>query len=103
MNKALNKFKSNKKVWHINSWNYDFGKLDSQSNTYFTRLMNCWGWGTWSDRWKHYNKNTQKILNNFSSQDIFRFNMNNKINYWSQILRNKSEQKYLGSIWYKYL
>ena len=89
MNKALNKFKSNKKVWHINSWNYDFGKLDSQSNTYFTRLMNCWGWGTWSDRWKHYNKNI-KILNNFSSQDIFRFNMNNKINYWSQILRNKS-------------
>lgn len=90
MNKALDKFKFNKKVWHINSWSHDFKKLDSETNTYFTRLMNCWGWGTWSDRWKQYNKNTTKIIKDFSSKDIFRFNLNNKINYWSQILRNKS-------------
>ena len=90
MNKALNKFKYNKKVWHINAWNYDFENLDTFTNTYFTRLMNCWGWATWKDRWKNYNKNPNKIIKNFSSQEIFKFNMNNSYDYWSQILRNKS-------------
>jgi len=89
MNFALNKYQSNKKVWHINSWNYQLGKDNNFTNTFFTRLMNCWGWGTWSDRWKYFSKDTNAILRKFNTKDIYGFNMDNSFNYWSQILRNK--------------
>lgn len=90
MNFALNKYQSIKKVWHINSWNYNFKIDETEVNTFFTRVMNCWGWGTWKDRWKFFDKNPKKIIKNFSKKNIFNFNIENSYDFWSQIKRNKS-------------
>ena len=52
MNKALNLYKNDKNVWHINGYNFP-NKLKG-SDCYFSSLMFCWGWATWSNRWFKY-------------------------------------------------
>lgn len=91
MNNSLDKFKKNKKIWHISGWNYNV-KIKYNHDCYFTRGMNCWGWGTWHDRWKHYEKNPTKILKSWNANKIKKFNFDNTINFYSQIKRNKNKQ-----------
>ena len=43
MNLSLDKFKNEKKIWHINGWNYDLKFPKLNYNTFFWRGMNCWG------------------------------------------------------------
>ena len=46
---------------HISAWNYNLN-LSINEDTFFTRGMNCWGWATWEDRWKHFRKLQMKLL-----------------------------------------
>ena len=46
MNKALDIYKNNKKIWHINGFNYPV-KLEGDFESFFIRTMQCWGWATW--------------------------------------------------------
>ena len=61
MNDALNFYEKKKDVWHISGWNYP---IDNKglNDVFFWRLMNCWGWATWSDRWVNFEKNVEKTI-----------------------------------------
>tara|TARA_B100000965_G_scaffold400010_1_gene421135 strand:- start:5141 stop:6034 length:894 start_codon:yes stop_codon:yes gene_type:complete len=87
MNEALNKYKKQKEIWHISGWNYNL-EIDIHEDSYFTRGMNCWGWATWHDRWKHFEKKPKKIVSTWNKKKIKGFNFDNSINFYSQILRN---------------
>ncbi len=88
MNDALDFYEDEKRVWHISGWNYpiDPNGLD---DTFLWRVMNCWGWATWADRWKYYEKNTERVMESFSSEDIVRFNLDGAENFWSQVEANR--------------
>lgn len=88
MNKALDFFKLEKKVWHISGWNYPMSEV-GLGDVFLWRLMNCWGWATWADRWGKYNKSSE-VLKNFSKDEIFRFNIDGVENFWQQIQLNKA-------------
>ena len=94
MNQSLNFYKNIKKIWHVSGWNYNF-KIDESDlqgqNTYFTRNMNCWGWATWSDRWKKIKTNPDFFLKRMNNKTIYEFNFSNTLNNWSQLLRNKKK------------
>ncbi|MFA6742471.1 MAG: hypothetical protein WCR78_13390, partial [Arcobacteraceae bacterium] len=87
MNDALDFYENKEKVWHISGWNYP---IESKNilETFLWRVMNCWGWATWRDRWQHYEKNPQKLINSFSEEEISRFNLDNIANYYEQIVKN---------------
>ena len=51
MNNALKIYKDEKKVWHINGFNYPI-KFEGDFECFFMRSMQCWGWATWKDRWE---------------------------------------------------
>lgn len=89
MNNSLDAFAKEKKVWHISAWNYPIltGEIDE---AIFWRVMHCWGWATWWDRWQYFEKNPEKCLKTFSKQDINRFNLDNSENFWQQVLDNRS-------------
>lgn len=87
MNLNLNKYKNTKKIWHISGFNFNVD-IKSTETQFFTRVSNCWGWATWSDRWRHFKKNPKRIINNWSKSKIKKFNFDNAINYYSQIERN---------------
>lgn len=57
-NKMLNFYKNKKKVWHINGWFFD--NLKSKDKFFFSKHMSCWGWATWSDRWRKFKKINKK-------------------------------------------
>jgi hypothetical protein len=88
MNEALEVYKDEKKVWHVSGWNYPI-ETNGLDDVFFWRLMNCWGWATWADRWAHYEKNVAKTINEFSKDDIYNFNINGIENFWTQVTLNK--------------
>ena len=89
MNDALEYYSNEKKVWHISGWNYSFDTYGI-GDAFFWRVMNCWGWATWKDRWQYFEKDVDKLIANFTEDDIYRFNLNGAENFWYQVLANKS-------------
>ena len=102
MNLCLNKYKNNKKIWHINAWNYNFKIKKSNYDVFFWRGMHCWGWGTWSDRWKFYERKPKKVYQSYKNDDIYKFNYDGTYNFWSQIERNYKKRINTWAIfWYE--
>jgi hypothetical protein len=90
MNDALEYYADNKKVWHISGWNYPVEMTDL-GDVFLWRMMNCWGWSTWSDRWCNFKKDKTYYLDNFLSKDIKKyFNINNSMDFYSHLELNKS-------------
>lgn len=88
MNDALESCDNQKRVWHISGWNYPI-KIDGIYDVFLWRVMNCWGWATWADRWEYFEKDIDKLIGEFSQEDIKRFNLDGSENFWGQILANK--------------
>lgn len=87
MNDALDHYENEKKVWHISGWNYPIDGKDI-GDVFLWRLMNCWGWATWADRWAHFEKDPQKCVDTFSKEDIHRFNLDGAENFFGHIRAN---------------
>jgi len=87
MNNALERYQDEQKVWHISGWNYPIDP-DGLPDVFFYRLMNCWGWATWADRWKHFEKNPERLIVEWDSGMIKRFNLENTSNFWGQVTAN---------------
>lgn len=88
MNDALEFYQNEEKVWHISGWNYPI-ETNGLDDVFLWRLMNCWGWATWANRWQHYEKNVDKVIGKFTQEDIKRFNLEGVENFWGQIVSNK--------------
>ncbi|MES2025543.1 MAG: glycosyltransferase [Pseudomonadota bacterium] len=100
MNEALNSYQENENVMHISGYMFP---IDGSGlpETFFLRTASCWGWGTWQRSWRHFDKNPEKLVNDFSKKEINRFNMDGNYNFWSQVEKNK--QKVLNTwaiFWY---
>ena len=102
MNKALDIYKNNKKIWHINGFNYPV-KLEGNFDSFFIRTMQCWGWATWRDRWKKFNDDPLScdpyfIKSTFNKKMINDFDLNlRKSIFWSQIEDNSKGK--LNNTW----
>ncbi len=90
MNDSLEKYQFEKKIWHITGWSHNLNILNNNS-VYFNRHMICWGWATWSDRWKHFEKNPNKMLKRWNKTKIKEFDQYGVYNNWSQIVRNQKK------------
>lgn len=88
MNDALEYYEDEKKVWHISGWNYPIDAKET-NRVFLWRVMNCWGWATWADRWKFFEKDTEKLIREFSKEAIKRFNLDGVENFWEQVLLNR--------------
>ena len=88
MNAALDKYENIKEVWHISGWNYPIKSNENLPETFFWRTMNCWGWATWADRWQHFKKKPDELVNSWSSDDVKRFNLDGSHDFWAQVVAN---------------
>ncbi len=89
MNDALITYKDKKKVMHISGWNYPIS-TKNLGDIFFWSVMNCWGWATWSDRWIYFEKNPSKLIENWTQEKIFKFNLDDSEKFWTQITSNQS-------------
>lgn len=100
MNNALEYFENEEKVWHISGWSIPIN-LINDNDIYVNRVMHCWGWATWSNKWQYFDKNTNKIINQFSPSDIKRFNLDGANNFWMQMVLNRKKKLDTWAIyWY---
>lgn len=99
MNNALNFYHKEKNIWHISGWNYPMNKIND--DIFIWRGMECWGWATWKDRWQYFEKDSSKLIKEFSKKDIYRFNLDGKRNNWKQVLlNNKGKLNTWAVFWY---
>lgn len=87
MNESLDKFQNVQEIWHVSGWNYPIDTI-GLPKLIPIRIMNCWGWGTWKDRWSHFEKNPEKLIQQFDKKDIKVFDVDNSGVFWSQVLAN---------------
>jgi hypothetical protein len=100
MNEALERYRHESKVWHISGWNYPIDP-EGLADAFFYRVMNCWGWATWADRWKHFEKNPERLIAEWDQGMINRFNLDGTHNFWSQVTANASGKLNTWAIfWY---
>lgn len=100
MNIALERYTDEQRVWHVSGWNYPIAP-EELGEAFFWRVMNCWGWATWADRWKHYQKDPDRLIRNWNSDIIKRFNLDGAHDFWSQVTANHSGKMNTWAIfWY---
>jgi hypothetical protein len=100
MNQALDFYGNQKKVWHISGWNYpvDFKEL---GDAFLWRGMNCWGWATWADRWRYFEKNPERLINEWSAEDKDSFDLDGSGVFWKQVEANaKGKINTWAIFWY---
>jgi hypothetical protein len=91
MNDGLEFYKKEKRVWHIAA-HTEFNLTDRKNEIFFWRGMNCWGWATWADRWIYFEKDSQKLINDFDEVMINNFDLDGCGEFWSQVLANASHK-----------
>ena len=89
MNDALTYYEPHKKVWHIASHTF-VNNHEKINDVFLHRVMYCWGWATWKDRWSFFEKDPEALINEFTNEDIKKFNLDDTEPFWSQVLNNYS-------------
>jgi hypothetical protein len=89
MNDALRVYQNKKEVWHIAGYSYPCNKQGFEE-TFFTKHLACWGWGTWDDRWIYFKKNTDELLRIFNKKMKYIFNYGRSNEFFGQLEANKS-------------
>ncbi|MCL2705355.1 MAG: glycosyltransferase [Spirochaetaceae bacterium] len=100
MNEMLNFYENEKRIWSVTGFSYPI-KSRKIPEIFCFFAMSCWSWGTWADRWQHYDKNPEKYISQISKKDIYRFDYYNTTEMFSQITANKAKEINTWAIfWY---
>lgn len=100
MNRALDFYKDEKRVWHISGWSYP-ADFDEVADAFLWRGMNCWGWATWADRWQCFEKNPEKLISEWHSEEKYRFDLDGSGIFWGQVEANAKKRINTWAIfWY---
>lgn len=100
MNRALDYYANELRVWHISGWNYPIDP-NGLPQSCFIRAMFCWGWATWADRWKYFRKEPGKLLAEWDAEKVNRFNLDGSYDFWDQVKKNAyGNANTWGVFWY---
>lgn len=87
MNDCLNLFKNNSLVYHINGSNFKYSIKSKHTSEYFlSRVPFSWGWATWKDRWKIFNKENEKLI--IKLMNSKKFDYDNSHYFFPQLIAN---------------
>jgi hypothetical protein len=105
MSQLLDEFKSNNKVYHINGWAPSNFSNMTKSKIILTKMMYCWGWATWSDRWIKYRKfKTIKKKNYLNFFKLLKFDYFGLAGHYYQLNMNwKLKRKTWAIFWQLYI
>ena len=89
MNRGLTLYQRNKNVASIHGYVYPIKNINNkiQSNTFFIKGADCWGWATWKRAWIQFDSNGKKLLRKLiNKKKIKEFNFNNNYDYFKMLL-----------------
>lgn len=100
MNHYLNEYESEKKVMHISAFSRNSYLQFVMPRVFVSRYMDCWGWGTWTDRWSMLDLNLDNVDQYLSNEDnLNRFNFS-KLDYHTYFDQNRVKFKTWAIFWY---
>lgn len=100
MNNALDYYQNQEKVWHISGWNYPINS-EGLEDVFFWRGMNCWGWATWADRWANFEKNPHRLIEQWTDEQKYHFDLDGSGIFWQQVISNsKGKINTWAIFWY---
>lgn len=99
MNDALKLYKNETKVMEISGFVYPIISKDLPE-TFFLRIGSCWGWATWHDRWKRFQREPKSLIETYKSRQIFDFNYYGSVNFWQQVVHNHDGRLYTWAVFW---
>lgn len=100
MNQALDHYQYNDRIWHISGWNYPIDQ-DGLGDAFLWRVMNCWGWATWANRWRQFSKEPTRLVLEWGRDKKKRFDLDGSGVFWSQVEANlKGTMNTWAIFWY---
>ncbi len=105
MNNCL-EFYNYESIYHVSGFMWGGGFENKINIPLLIPNINSWGWGTWKTKWKGFELSQidKNLVNNFTSDDIFRFNLNNSYNYFRILKKQLSGKVDSWAIqWYYYV
>ena len=100
MNDALEFYKDESSVMAVSGYFYPIGTI-IEADTFFLRLPLPWGWATWKDAWKVFERNPEEAIKKFDKESIKEFNFNNSYKFWQQVEFNRRGKLFTWYVfWY---
>jgi hypothetical protein len=96
MNEALERYSQEDRVMSIAGYFYPIEK--KLSSSFFLCFDSSWGWATWQRAWRHYNPDTDALLEAVADQKegINRFNFEGSFDFYQML---KSQQRGIIDSW----
>ncbi len=87
INRGLERYQNEKDVASIHGFVLPF--TNPISEPFFMKGADCWGWGTWSNRWELFNPDGQVLLEELRSKNLIdEFNLDGSYSF-SEMLENQ--------------
>ena len=100
MNYYLNFYKNDKRIMHISSFARNSYLQFIMPRVFFSRYMDCWGWGTWADRWSKLDLNLENVDQYLINEvNLKQFNFS-KLDYHTYFDQNREIFKTWAIFWY---
>mgnify|MGYP001214198006 CR=1 FL=1 len=91
MNNNLDLYQDSKKVASIHGYSYPV--LNRENKDFFLRGADCWGWATWSNKWKKFNEDSESLLHQIKKRKLIKdFDYNNNAKF-STMLKHQISGK----------
>lgn len=101
MKTALALYEDTEEVISVTGFNYPFKNIDLDSDTFFIRGTECWGWGTWKRGWGLYNNDGNYLLQEIINTNQTKiFNFNNTYNYFAMLKKTIVKNNSWAVKWY---
>ncbi len=100
MNNALNRYEKQYKVMSVSGYvpPIDVNELPEY---FFMPWFDCWGWGTWKDRWELLEKSPKKFIKESKISFIRHLNVDGSSpDLWSTLIDNYRGKKHTWAIFY---
>lgn len=99
MNDALEIYKESPQVMNVSAYMYPIVTEDLPE-VFFMHSGYCWGWATWADAWSHFERNPEKLIQEFTQDDIYHFNLEGTTDFWQQVVDNALGKLYTWAVFW---
>ena len=88
MNECLKLYEKEKNIWQVSGWAFPI-RAESLEDVVKHKFMNCWGWGTWKEKWKHFEKKPDQLIAKYKKKEIEKFCLGGADPIlWDQVIGN---------------
>ena len=99
MNDALEVYREDPRVMEVSGYMYPMDTRDLPE-TFFLKMGDCWGWGTWKRAWQFFERKPEKLMKTFSEEEIYHFNLEGAEDFWAQVKANVAGELYTWAVFW---